>query len=195
MILTNLLQKRNTRRKISLLSEYFSSRRKETILDFGCGDLSMSISLSNSFPNLEITGVDVVDFSPSKTRVKFVKYDGKEIPFKNKSFDTVISYHVLHHTDNPAYYFRECVRVAKKRILLVEPIPRVSFELPFMKIMDWIFNVWKSHSIDMPFHFLSEKELRLLFKKEKLTLVSKKDVEILPPFSPTGRSYLFELTR
>lgn len=195
MILTDLLQKRNTDRKLKLLSSYFSVSRKETLLDFGCGDLSMAIGLSLRFPLLSVTGIDVVDFKSQVSNVKFIKYDGNKIPFRNKSFDTVVSYHVLHHTHDPARFFSECVRVANKRVLLIEPVPRHAIELPFMKIMDWVFNIWKSRSIDMPFHFLSEKEWRLLFTKHKLKVKSKKDVEILPAFSPTGRSYLFELTK
>lgn len=195
MILTDLLQKRNTNRKVALLSQYFSTKTTHSLLDFGCGDLSLARSLSEAFPKLSITGIDVVDFKAAYPSVRFVQYSGQKIPFPNKSFDTVLSYHVLHHTDDPEKYFKECARVAKKRILLVEPIVRHPFELPFMKLTDWFFNVWKSRSIDMPFYFLSEKQWNEIFNKYGLQVKNKKDVEILPKFSPTGRSYLLELTK
>lgn len=192
--LCSLIQKKNTARKLKIILPYFNRLRKEEkILDFGCGDLSLASALKEKRPQLQITGVDVVDFGKRPKDISFVRYDGKVLPFSDSSFDTVLSFHVLHHCKDPEQAFKECLRVTKRRMLLIEPVARYSIEILGMKFMDWLFNVWKSESIPLTFQFLTYNRWKSVFAKYNLHVRSKKDVEILPKFFPTGRSYLFEL--
>ncbi len=177
--------------KVGHIIPYLSDCR--SLLDFGCGDLSLVSGLKKILPDLRITGVDIVDFGIRPNGILFTKYNGEKLPFKNNSFDVVIAYHVLHHTDDPQKLFAECARVVRKKILLVEPIPRVSFERPFMMILDWVFNVWKNKTIRMPFAFLSESIWYKLFHLHHLGVVVNKDIEPFPRWLPTGRSHLFVL--
>lgn len=190
------LQRYNAQKKIKRIASYFSDK-KETVLDFGCGDLSFAKALKKERPHLQISGVDVVDFHNRDKNVKFFYYDGGKLPFKNNSFDTVISFHVLHHTEDAKKYFKELVRVAKRRILLVESVARTSFDFPGMKFMDWVFNVWKPEKVPMTYQFFTKKEWEKEFFKHSLSKVSESDVEItfIPKFFPTGRSVLFELVK
>lgn len=189
-----VLQKKNTARKLKIILPYFNKARKgERILDFGCGDLSLASALKEKHSHFQITGVDIVDFGKRPKGISFVRYDGRVLPFSDFSFDTVLSFHVLHHCEDPEQAFKECLRVAKRRILLIEPVARYSIETLGMKLMDWLFNVWKSKSIALTFQFLTYKKLKDIFDKYKLNIISKKDVEILPKFLPVGRSCLFEL--
>ncbi len=190
------LQKYNSHEKIKRIASYFSDN-KETVLDFGCGDLSFAKALKKEMPQLKISGVDVVDFHNRDKAVTFFHYDGKKLPFKDNSFDTVISFHVLHHTDDAKKYFQELVRVSKKRILLVESVARTSLDFPGMRFMDWIFNIWKPEQVPLTYQFLAKKEWEKLFKKYTLTVRSAADAEIapIPKFFPTGRSMLFELVK
>jgi len=190
------LQDYNSSKKIELILKYLSTK-KETVLDFGCGDLSFAKALKKVRPMLSITGVDVVDFHNRDKSIKFVYYDGKKLPFRNDSFDTVIAFHVLHHTTDAKKYFKELVRVAKKRILLVESVARNSIDFPGMKFMDWLFNVWKSEKVPMTYQFFSKKEWYNLFKENNFFVRKEIDAEIMPipKFFPTGRSTLFELVK
>ncbi len=70
--------------------------KNETILDYGCGDLMFARKLRESNKTLKITGVDVVS-APRIKGIKFIKYSGEKLPFKDNSFDTVVSVYVFHH--------------------------------------------------------------------------------------------------
>lgn len=188
-----LIKKKNTDHKLKLTKPFF--KKDEKVLDFGCGDLSLTVALKEHIPSLEITGVDVVDFGVRPCEIKFICYGGTRLPFSNASFDTVLSYHVFHHCQNLELAFSECARVAKTRIIMVEPVARHRLEIPGMKLMDCFFNVWKRRSIPLTFRFLTEEAWKKLFKRYNLQLRNQMDVEILPKFFPTGRSFLFELSR
>lgn len=179
----------NAQRKVQSLKKYI--RDGTSVLDFGCGDLFFAHELHQAMPSLRITGVDVVDFGYRPEGILYKKYDGKTLPFQNASFDMVISYHVFHHTNNPFGLLRECMRVAKKNVLFVEPVFRGVWDIPGMRCMDWIFNVWKDRSIAMPYAFASEKMWLGEIKKLRYACKERIDVELLPKFLPTGRSLLF----
>lgn len=196
MSLVNLfknISKKSTDWKTNILSEYFKD--KEKILDFGCGDLSLSKSLKKIYPFLEITGVDVTNFPKRSKNIKFIIYDGKTLPFKNNSFDTVIAFYVFHHSENAFSSFEECVRVAKYRIIFIESVYRYRFELPFMKMMDWIYNKVKPESIPLSYQFFSYGNWIKVFAKHQLRIVSSKKIKqvFLPSFFPIGASYVFEV--
>lgn len=179
----------NAKRKVGFLIPHLKGF--STLLDFGCGDLRMSKELASRRLMLKITGVDVVDFGVRDPRLTFRTYNGKMLPFPSQSFDAVIAWHVFHHTQNPAVTFKECMRVAKKRVIFVEPVWRHRWEKPGMMIMDWLFNVWKNRDVSLAFAFYSQE-----WWKEQITMNAGKlmvleDVEILPRFFPTGRSLLF----
>lgn len=180
--------------KVKTLLPYF--RKSEKVLDFGCGDLSLSKSLKVSLPELEIIGIDIANFKNNQENIKFIKYDGKKLPFKDNFFDTVISFYVFHHCSDAITSFSECLRVGK-RVIFVESVYRYSLEVPFMKVMDWIYNRFKSESIPLSYQFLSYKDWIELFAKNKLKVTSSKKIKqiFFPSILPIGISYVFEVTK
>lgn len=180
--------------KANILLPYF--KKSEKVLDFGCGDLSLSKSLKAVSPTLEITGVDVTDFKNRPKNIKFIKCDGKKLPFKDNSFDTVISFYVFHHCEDVLSSFKECLRVGK-RVIVVESVYRNPLEIPFMKFMDWIYNRFKSESVPLSYQFLSYRDWMEIFAKNKLKIVSSEKIKqiFLPPFLPIGISYVFEIAK
>lgn len=179
--------------KTNILFPYL--RKSEKVLDFGCGDLSLSKSLKSISPSLQITGVDVADFKNKPKNVRFVAYDGKKLPFKNDSFDTAISFYVFHHCEDAIASLEECLRVSK-RVIIVESIYRHPLEVPFMRFVDWIYNRFKSQSVPLSYQFLSYEDWRRAFAKNKLKIVSSKKIKqiFLPSIFPIGISYVFEVT-
>ena len=189
--LLGYLSKRSVIWKTKIISSYFSS--SENILDFGCGDLSLAKSLKQKIPTLKITGVDVTNFSEKTKDIKFVVYDGKILPFKDNSFDTVIAFYVFHHCEDVLGSLNECIRVAKRRILLVESVYRSPIELPFMSFMDFIYNIVKPEIIPLNYNFFSYKKWLTMFEESKMKVNSKKIKQVfLPSFMPIGISYVFE---
>ena len=79
-------------KQVSLLLPYLTGC--QSILDFGCGDLSLAKALKETLPQTIITGVDVVDSGKRVSGVQFLLYDGEKLPHKNKTFDATVVYHV-----------------------------------------------------------------------------------------------------
>jgi len=179
----------NARKKADQLMPFIKHNMR--VLDFGCGDLSLSKELVRRDKTLSITGVDVVDFNVKDIKIHFQKYDGKKIPYTHNAFDVVISYHVLHHTDKPIGFLNECLRVCRGKLLLVEPVYRHPVEIFGMTFMDWIFNVWKDRSIAMTYAFQSKTRWMQAIEARGWKIEKIIDVELLPAWFPTGRSYLF----
>ncbi len=48
-------------------------------------------------------------------------YDGRALPFADRSFDVVLSHHVLHHIDDPLPILEEMWRVSNREIVICEP--------------------------------------------------------------------------
>lgn len=166
----------------------------EKVLDYGCGDLMFAKSLKKKIKDLKITGVDVVD-SPKVKDIPFIKYNGGKLPFKDGVFDTVVSVYVFHHCDNAEVAFRECVRVAKKRVIFIEAIARSGREILPMKFMDWFFNIWKPEPIPLTFQFRTLKEWEGTFKKLKLKVGVKRGINNPLAVLPVGKGYLFEVKK
>jgi len=194
-IIPPFIQQRNLQKKLQLIEPLL--QKNKSVLDFGCGDLALAIELKRRNPSLSVTGVDVIDVKKKPRDIKFICYDGEKLPFKDKSFDNVLCFYVLHHCLDIKTSLMECKRVAKERIILVESLPRHPIEIPFMGLVDWLYNVWKLEPIPLTFQFLCLKEWKKLFLTLKVYVKSQKVVKIMaqPSFMPFGRSYLFELYR
>jgi len=177
-----------------ILSPYVS--HTTSVLDFGCGDMELDRALLSNHPSLTITGVDVVPFrTPLQTRLKFRLYTGHTLPFRDCSFDTVFSYHVLHHTDDPSFSLQECVRVSSRRIILVEPVLRHPLEIIGFRFMDFVTNIWKPEHIPLPYHVHTRLFWKQECKKYPLRSVKIRHVGLLPRFLPIGETLLFVLEK
>ena len=81
-----------------------------SVLDVGSGRGYIAKEISKDGKKVQC--LDVKDLNLTDLPLKI--YDGKKIPFRAKSFDTVLVCYVLHHVDNPISLLKECARVAKK---------------------------------------------------------------------------------
>lgn len=183
------LYRDRTREKVSHLSPFVSDGA--TVLDFGSGDLSMMRELTKRRRDIRAAGVDIVDFGNRHPRIGFKTIRKDTIPFIDKSFDIVISYFVFHHTRNPDYWLKECIRVSKHRIIFVEPLWRVRAERPLMCAWDAICNSWKGEAVPLPFSFRSRSFWHRELSSHGLRLVATRDVEPMPAFLPIGRATMF----
>ncbi len=67
--------------------------------------------------------------------------DAHHLPFKDKSFDYVVCYHILEHMDDPAQFIREITRVGKRGWI---QSPSEIAE----KLFHWSFHRWYVNLID-----------------------------------------------
>jgi ubiquinone/menaquinone biosynthesis C-methylase UbiE len=89
-------------------------------LDFGCGDgFFASVTFKQISTIKKLVGIDVVsndrcDEAKAKKRYdKLVLYNGEKLPFKSKTFDTVVSNCVFEHIPNIGQSVSEIHRVLK----------------------------------------------------------------------------------
>lgn len=84
---------------------------KKRFLDVGCGT---GVVVNAVKEIVESCGVDVSDVFIKKCNEKNLDcflYDGKNIPYPEKSFEIVGSYNVLEHVDNPIEFLNDQLRV------------------------------------------------------------------------------------
>lgn len=188
---------------MSIMSGYVQKQKKllvpylgeaRSLLDFGCGDLSLATLVHGEFPKLAITGVDVVDSGVRTDGITFQLYDGKTLPFRSNAFDVSISYHVFHHCSDLRAVFGEVTRVTKKTLLMVEPVYRNRIDLFFMKFVDRLGNGWRGVAIPMPFTFQKEATWRRFAREFHWSVTETKSVGVLPRWLPIGETKLFVLT-
>ena len=98
------------------------------VLDVGCGDGTVSQAILRLRPHLHIEGIEVLPRGTPEISVS--DYDGKHIPFSDKSFDAVMFVDVLHHAAAPAQLLREAARVAAKCVVIKDHTAEVRWRVP-----------------------------------------------------------------
>ena len=93
------------RTSIKHLNQVIEKNPKWNILDIGCG--------YRAHPKASIIA-DIQDFSNYYKERKFVKINGKNLPFKDKEFDFVIASHVIEHIEDFEFFINELERVSSK---------------------------------------------------------------------------------
>ncbi len=124
-------------------SENINNARK--VLDNGCGSGGVVVSFAEEFdyvvgldiePRYEGAGIEIAKKKKIKN-LAFLQGDGCCLPFRDDTFDLVVSHSVIEHTFDPQRYVDEIYRVLKPGgILFLETPPYFSFEgshLPRLK--------------------------------------------------------------
>ncbi len=91
-----------------------NSLKNSNILDVGCGlgNYTKLFSVNNN----KVTGIDILDYREKKLReyFKFIKYDGRKMPFGDNKFDVVVNFDVIEHIKDDLNFMKEIRRVIKK---------------------------------------------------------------------------------
>jgi ubiquinone/menaquinone biosynthesis C-methylase UbiE len=96
----------------------------ETILEVGCGSGHLADRMSRDH---KVTATDLVvddELVQRLPAVRFERANISELPFADRSFDTVVCTHVLEHVQAIAEAAQELRRVCKKRLIIVVPRQR-----------------------------------------------------------------------
>jgi len=130
-----------------------------TILDVGCGDGSIDLLIQGANPGLSIRGVDVLVRPNAKVPV--ASFDGRELPFGDKTFDAVMFVDVLHHTDDPCVLLEEAKRVARSAVVLKDHTMEGPLAYQTLRLMDWVGNA--HHGVALPYNYWREQRWRDAF--------------------------------
>ena len=100
-----------------------SARPDHRLLDAGCGH-SFPLLLKYA-PKVSFTvGVDLVRPAAREMgRTRVVRGDLRALPFRDGSFDLIVSRSVLEHLENPSDVFREFIRLLRPRGKLIFTTP------------------------------------------------------------------------
>ena len=98
------------------------------ILDIGCG--------YRAHKNATIIA-DTQDFANFYKEKKFIKIKEKNLPFKDKEFDFVISSHVIEHVEDFEFFIKELERISSKGY--IELPSRLGDNLVFENVNDHIW--------------------------------------------------------
>jgi SAM-dependent methyltransferase len=112
--------------------------RVESLLDIGCGDGQNTKRLADLCGATKIAGVDVV--IRKKTFIEVSAYDGKNVPFPDRSFDAVTLVDVLHHCEDPQRTLHEAVRVARKMVVIKDHLAFGQVTRRLLHLMDLVGN-------------------------------------------------------
>jgi|TARA_Y100000031_G_scaffold55959_1_gene63650 ubiquinone/menaquinone biosynthesis C-methylase UbiE len=93
------------RTSINYINKLLSDHPNWKILDIGCG--------YNADTKASVIS-DIKDLSKYYPGKNFIKITDKNLPFKDKEFDFVISSHVLEHVEDISYFINELERISSK---------------------------------------------------------------------------------
>lgn len=137
--------------------------KKNKILDIGCGFCTVTQKLSAQ--GFKVTSLDIKDSSIFPEIIPTI-YNGKIIPFPNRSFDTSLLITVLHHTPNPKRILVEAKRISPM-IIVMEDIITNPIQKYLTFVMDSILNF---EFFNHPHTNKSDKEWRKLFRQVGLRI-------------------------
>lgn len=136
-------------------------RKPAETLEVGCGSANVSFLLAQK--GYQTTLLDFSDealtmakqrFQLKKINAKFISGDAESLPFKNDTFDLVMSFGLLEHFENPQRAISEMTRVLKPGGIFLSDILTKRFSaLTIGKLLSLL--------IKIPYHLL----FKLNFKK------------------------------
>jgi SAM-dependent methyltransferase len=95
-----------------------------SIIDVGCGNGRYVAELKEKY---RIFGTDITVFPTWRAHSGlFTISDARNLPFDDRSFDTVLAFEVLEHLVQPADVLNEWLRVCRSRLILTVPNCRIS---------------------------------------------------------------------
>ena len=160
-------------RRVRILSQHLARIIPDggRVLDLGSGNGSVAASLMRLRSDLAIEGVDVL--VRAKTLIPTTWFDGRVLPFEDKSFDYVTIVDVLHHTDDPAAVLTEACRVARKGVVIKDHLLQGFGAGPTLRVMDWVGN--RGHDVVLPYNYLSPAQWEAAFLRAGLEQLKMED--------------------
>lgn len=99
-----MLGLRSVLRPLGKLNFIRMAERNASLLDVGCGNMSLNI-IKHYRPDLELTGIDIVDLIPPQN-TRFIKFESAKFDLqldelrRRKKFNYIISSHNIEHVEN-----------------------------------------------------------------------------------------------
>ena len=179
-------------RRVRVLACHFAELipERRSVLDVGCGDGLLDKLILDRRPDLNLAGVDVL-VRPT-AHIPVTSFDGRRLPFADRSWDTVLFCDVLHHTDDPVSMLREAVRVARHSIVIKDHLVQGLLARPTLRLMDFVGNA--PHGVVLPYNYLTRGQWEEAFRSCGLLVTEQRSrLRLYPPLADMvfGRSLHF----
>ena len=181
MDLYNIIVKNSTYKKIlekkakqraRIVSPYLNGAH---ILDWGCGNLLVAKNIIETNRNIEqIIGLDRTDYSDmhlTEERIKFVKGEGKKLPFSDNYFDMCYEIGALHHNPSMKQILDELWRVTKPegKIIISEEVYSSQIGKLGLCLNDFAHNFFKPNP-ELHYQFKTKEKWINIFTKSNFSL-------------------------
>ena len=140
----------------------------QRVLDVGAGDGQIAQALMRGRPGLSVTGVDI-GVRPGAA-IPMLAYDGRRLPFADRSFDLVLLVDMLHHAEDPTAVLIEASRVARRRILIKDHYWESRWDRWLLTVSDYLGN--QAYGVPLPYAFLRMEQWHALFRASGLNILS-----------------------
>lgn len=188
-----LLLRQYLSRNIRALLPFYRSQldHMNSILDIGSGNGLHARVLSQEYPKMEITTLDVDDYRWEKSSgQKHISYDGYGMPISSRRYDASLLFFVLHHAEDQNKLIQEAARVTRKRIIVCEEVYETAFQKLCMVMYDTLINrIIFGERISEP-HFRTEAAWVSLFGSVGIKIIDIYRME-KNPFYPPSRIFFF----
>lgn len=168
------------RRRIDVLARHFCDLlpRNAVVLDVGCGDGWLASRIVKERGDIHVEGIDVL--VRGETHIRVDQFDGRVLPYKDRSVDTVMFVDVLHHTLDPMILLREAARVTRRQVLLKDHLLDRILAGPTLRFMDQIGNA--RYGVSIPYNYWSEDQWRRAYRELELEVTSwNTNLHLYPP--------------
>jgi len=157
----------------------FSAYANKKVLDLGCGSGVLSVVLAKN--GADVTAADLTENATKMTKrnaelqqlnIKVVRTDAENLAFANNSFDYVLSWGVLHHTENTEQAFNEVSRALKPNGTGLVMVYHKSSIFYYVKGLIWLLlkgKVFKGYSLKTVIDFYVDGYFHRHFTKQELT--------------------------
>ena len=156
-----------------------------TLLDVGCGDGTLARSITQHRPGLRATGAEIR--ARPYTAIPVREFDGRILPFADRSHDVVMLVDVLHHAEEPTLLIREAGRVASRAVIIKDHLTGAWLSNERLRLMDWVGNI--GHGVPLRYAYWSPAQWSDAFREAGLEEVDRR--ERLGLYGPALR-WLFE---
>jgi SAM-dependent methyltransferase len=185
-------------RRVRVLAEHLAAMLPQdaSVVDVGCGDGRIDACILAHRPDLKIEGLDVQRRPSACLPVQ--EFDGRRLPFDDKSRDAVMFVDVLHHTDDPTELLSEASRVARKAVVIKDHFCDSTSARRRLRFMDWVGN--RPHGVTLTYNYWSTPQWRGTWRQLGLSVDEQRSALGLYPWPfrwlfETGLHFIVRLTR
>ncbi|KFF14694.1 methyltransferase type 11 [Chryseobacterium soli] len=149
----------------------------EHILEIGHGNAGHLKSILSVANNIQYTGIDISETMHQEAKslnkafenqADFVLYEGKKLPFQDKTFDKICTVNTVYFWEEPVEFLNEIYRVLKDGGTFVLTFGQRDFmeRLPFTEYNFTLYNNDEMEELVSKSHF---KRMKISEKEEKIT--------------------------